>query len=144
LSEGGVKENFKNGRCILVAKPYYMYTYNFEKLEVWQLARKFVGKIYSATSTFPSEERYGMVSQLRRAAISVSSNLAEGSSRSGLKDQLHFYNISYSSLMEVLNQLIISMDLGWINSKQLEVLRSDLEIISAKIGALRNSRKITS
>ena len=139
-----MEEKFKICRCILVAKPYYMYTYNFEKLEVWQLARKFVVKIYSATSIFPTEEKYGMVSQLRRAAISVCSNLAEGSSRSGLRDQLHFYNISYSSLMEVLNQLIISMDLGWINSEQLKVFRSDLEILSAKIGALRNSRKITS
>jgi len=120
-----------------------MYTYNFEKLEVWHIARKLVVKIYTITAAFPNEEKYGMVSQLRRASISVCSNLAEGSSRSGFRDQLHFYNISYSSLMEVLNQLIISLDLGWIISEQFEKLREDIEIVSGKIGALRNSRKYT-
>jgi four helix bundle protein len=119
-----------------------MYTYNFEKLEVWQLSRKLVVKVYAATSLFPPAEKFGIVAQIRRSAISVCSNLAEGSSRAGIKDQLHFYNISYSSLMEMLNQLIISADLGWISTELFENLRIEIEQISGKIGALRNSRKL--
>lgn len=116
-----------------------MYKYNFEKLEAWQLSRKLVVKLYKATAEFPSDEKYGIVSQIRRAAISVCSNLAEGSSRSGPKEQFRFYNMSYGSLIEILNQLIISNDLGWINTVQFESLRNEIDSISAKIGALRKS-----
>jgi len=116
-----------------------MYTYSFEKLEVWQLAKRLVVKIYQITSQFPAEEKFGLVSQLRRAAVSISSNIAEGSGRSTPKDQGNFYNKAYSSLVEVLNQLMISHDLNWINQTDLNDVRADIEIISSKINSLRKS-----
>ena len=76
-----------------------MHTYSFEKLEVWKEARELVVWIYSITKEYPSEEKFGLVTQLRRAAVSVVSNLAEGSSRKSAKDQAHFSQIAYSSLL---------------------------------------------
>ena len=117
-----------------------MHTYSFEKLEVWQLSRKLVVSIYRITAAYPPEEKFGMTSQMRRASVSVCSNIAEGSSRKTAKDQAGFYNISYSSLMELLNQLIISVDLGWLEAGQLMEIRNEIEVLSNKINSLRNSR----
>lgn len=116
-----------------------MYTYPFEKLEVWKLSKAFVVRIYKITEKFPSEEKFGMTSQVRRASLSVSSNLAEGSGRHTSKDQGHFYEMAYSSLMEALNQILISVDLGWISESELLELRQEIEVISFKINALRKS-----
>ena len=74
-----------------------MHIYSFEKLEVWKLARDLCVYIYKLTNTFPPEEKFGLISQMRRANISIASNIAEGSSRMGKKDQSHFYTISFSS-----------------------------------------------
>lgn len=116
-----------------------MYTYPFEKLEVWRLSKRLVVDIYKITGKFPTEERFGLVNQMRRAAVSISSNLAEGSGRNTAKDQAYFYNIAYSSLMELLNQLLIAFDLKWIEEEELNRLRSEIEVISVKINALRKS-----
>ncbi len=116
-----------------------MYTYPFEKLDVWQLAKQLVVKIYSLTKGFPSDEKFGIVNQMCRAAVSVSSNIAEGSSRNSKKDQANFYGMAYSSLMELLNQLIISNELSWISSEELSIIRKDIEVVSFKINALRKS-----
>ncbi|MBR8538359.1 four helix bundle protein [Carboxylicivirga sediminis] len=113
-----------------------MYQFSFEKLKVWQLSRQFVVKIYKITANFPDEEKFGLIKQLRRAAVSISSNLAEGSARLSGKDQQKFYQYSFSSLMEVLNQLIISSDLNYITSQQLEELRTDCEEISRMINGM--------
>ncbi len=117
-----------------------MHQYSFEKLEVWHLSRKLVVSIYKITAAYPPEEKFGMTSQMRRASVSVCSNIAEGSSRKTAKDQAGFYNISYSSLMELLNQLIISVDLGWLSAEKLSAIRIDIETLSNKINSLRNSR----
>lgn len=117
-----------------------MYTYSFEKLGAWQQARILVSKIYNLTRIYPPEEKFGIVNQMRRAAVSVCSNLAEGSSRKTVKDQAFFYNISFSSLMELLNQLIISVDLGWLQNELFQEIRSEIENVAYKINALRNSR----
>jgi four helix bundle protein len=77
---------------------------------------------------------------MRRASLSICSNIAEGSSRKTAKDQAHFYNTSYSSLMELLNQLIISVELGWLETGQLMEIRNEIEVLSNKINSLRNSR----
>lgn len=86
--------------------------YSFEKLDVWKKAKDFVVRIYKVTADFPEEEKFGLISQLRRASVSISSNIAEGSSRTSPDDQGRFYIIAYSSAIEVLNQLIISTDLN--------------------------------
>lgn len=116
-----------------------MYTYPFEKLEVWRLSKNLVVSIYKITEKFPTEERFGLVNQMRRAAVSISSNLAEGSGRNTAKDQAYFYNMAYSSLMELLNQLLIAFDLKWIAEEEINRLREEIEIISVKINALRKS-----
>ena len=117
-----------------------MRTFSFEKLEVWQLSRLLVLEIYKTTSLFPKEEVYALVSQIRRAAISVSSNIAEGSSRKSPKDQARFSEIAYSSLIEVLNQLIIANDLLYIQEEELNDYRVKIEILLLKINALFNSQ----
>jgi len=94
------------------------YKFSFEKLNVWHLAKDLTIKIYKITSKFPSSEKYGLVSQINRAAISVPSNIAEGSSRIGLKDKSHFYSIAYSSLMELVSHLMIAKELEFLNNNK--------------------------
>lgn len=86
------------------------YISSFEKLQVWNDARGLVKQVYTLTEQFPITEKYGLVSQMRRAVVSVVSNIAEGSGRSSQKDQAHFYQIAFSSLIELLNQFIIVND----------------------------------
>jgi four helix bundle protein len=120
-----------------------MHNFSFEKLIVWQEARLLTKNIYKITKTFPDEERFGLTNQLRRAVISVCSNLAEGSSRTHSKEQTQFYQIAFSSLMETLNQIIIAFDLEYIDLQSYETIRYDVEKCSRLINSLRNStRKI--
>ena len=113
-----------------------MKTYSFEKLNAWQESRMLVKLIYSLTQDFPKEELYGLSSQIKRAAISVSSNLAEGSGRKTLADQSHFYRMSFSSLMEVLNQLVLANDLGFITDEQLANTRPEIDKTARLISGL--------
>lgn len=77
-----------------------MYTYSFEKLEVWNESKEFTKSIYTITSIFPDQEKFGLISQLRRAAVSICSNIAEGSARSTYKDKAHFTTMAFSSAIE--------------------------------------------
>ena len=117
-----------------------MYQFSFEKLEVWKDSRELVKSIYQFTNDLSEKEKFGLISQMRRSAISVSSNIAEGSSRTSKKDQAHFYQISFSSLMELLNQLILCFDLNFIDSKRYNTIREEIEKIANKLNALRKSR----
>lgn len=116
-----------------------MYKFSFEKLEVWQIARNFNLFIYRVTEKFPTQEKYGLVSQLRRSSISISSNLAEGTGRTSSKDQANYYQLAYSSAMETINQLIIANDLNYISDAELNFSRSQVSEISNKINALRRA-----
>jgi len=118
-----------------------MYTYPFEKLGVWYDAKELAKSIYLLTSSFPSSEKYGLISQLRRASISICSNLSEGSSRSTKKDQSHFATLAFSSAMEVINQLIISQELGYIDHGAYCECRRKIEPLTNKLNALRNSQR---
>ena len=82
--------------------------FGFEKLDVWQKAIEYADAIYAATRDFPNDERFGLTSQLRRSAVSISSNVAEGSSRASRNDFSRFVQISYGSLMENISQLHIA------------------------------------
>ena len=117
-----------------------MRLYSFEKLEVWQLARKFTKEIYRISSAFPDEEKFGLTSQIRRAAISVSSNIAEGSSRRSGIEQARYTEIAYSSLLEVLNQLILAGDLNFIPEKEIKIQRPIIEELVNKLYKLRLSQ----
>jgi len=113
--------------------------YSFEKLKVWEESRVFVKWIYKTTESFPVSERFGLGGQLRRASVSVVSNLAEGSARKSAKDQAHFFQIAYSSLIEVLNQLIVSTDLGFLSTDKLKEGRTSIELLTPRISSLRNA-----
>ena len=118
-----------------------MYLYSFEKLEVWQIARKLVGIIYKITDKFPADERFGIVNQLRRAAVSVVSNIAEGVSRSSLKDRVRFMEIAYGSLMEVYTQLCVSIDLSYCSEEKIQEVNLLINELSNKLNALNNTYK---
>lgn len=113
--------------------------YAFENLEVWQKSRKLVKSVYQLTGAFPNEERFGLTSQLRRASISVSSNIAEGSTRWSRKDQARFYEIAFGSLIEVLNQSILSNDLDFIQDDSLKSLRTEIDSIGRMLNSLHQS-----
>ncbi|MFN8325024.1 four helix bundle protein [Flavobacterium sp.] len=115
-----------------------MHVFSFEKLEIWIEAKEFIKQIYNVTSKFPDTEKFGLISQLRRASISIASNIAEGSARKSFKDKIHFSTIAFSSSVEVLNQLIISFELSFISETDYLELRKMLESITNKINALRN------
>jgi len=118
-----------------------MKVFSFENLEAWKEARKLNLLIYRITKQFPNDERYGLVSQLRRASVSVSSNISEGNSRFSPNDKARFFEISYGSLMEVLNQLILSLDLGYISEEIFSTTRMDIEKTASMINGLRNHFK---
>src|SRR2546421_4139176 len=113
--------------------------YPFEKLRVWQAARDLSKTVYLITGKFPPRELYGLISQCNRAAISVAANLAEGSSRRSRKDQAHFSEIAYGSLME-LACLILSRDLGILPDASEQGLRSSIEQLSPQLNALHRSQ----
>lgn len=87
----------------------------FRDLKVWQKAHRFVLNIYAITKDFPSEEKFGLTSQLRRAAVSVAANIVEGFKRRGVKDTKNFYTISEASLEETRYHLLLSQDLKYIS-----------------------------
>lgn len=115
-----------------------MYIYSFEKLEVWKEAKELSKMIYTLTKSFPDDEKFGLTSQLKRASISICSNIAEGSARKTNKDKAHFTVMAFSSSVEVLNQIIITHELDLINSEEYTVLRQKIESITNKLNALRN------
>jgi four helix bundle protein len=117
-----------------------MKTYSFEKLNVWKESLDLVTSIYKITKDFPKEEKFGLISQIRRAAVSISSNLAEGTSRRTQKDQARFTVISFSSAMEVLNQIIISKELNYISENDYIFVREKIEKIANMLNSLRNSQ----
>jgi len=114
-----------------------MRLFSFEKLDVWKLSMTFTKSIYELTNSFPEEEKFGLTSQIRRASVSITSNIAEGNSRITGKEQARFSEISYGSLLEVLNQLIIATELKYISETKLNNLRPLIEEISNKLNSLR-------
>ena len=116
-----------------------MKQFRFQRLEVWQQARALNKSIYSLSGRFPSSELYALTSQVRRASISVSSNIAEGSGRNSDADFAHFLEIAYASLMEVISQLYLALDQSYISEKQLEVISADADLLASQIVALSKS-----
>ena len=117
-----------------------MHIYSFEKLTLWNEIRKLIKDIYKLTSDFPDHEKFGLSNQMRRAIVSVSSNIAEGSSRTSYKDQARFSQIAYSSLMEIISQVTVAFDLEYIDKRKYELTREDIDKIAPRIAALRNSQ----
>ena len=95
-------------------------TSDFKQLKVWQKAMSFAELIYKSTGRFPTSERFGMTSQIRRAVVSISANIAEGCGKSTKKDFIRFLHIAYGSVKEVENYLILASRLNYLNSNQVE------------------------
>ena len=117
-----------------------MYIFSFEKLKVWQDAIQLSKEVYKITSTFPNDEKFGLVSQMRRATNSIAANLAEGTSRNTNKDKAHFTTIAYGTTMEVLNHIILSKELEFISEENYLELREKIYKISNMLNALRKAQ----
>ena len=117
--------------------------YSFKNLDAYKEAKNLVKVVYGLIEKFPKVETYALCDQLRRAVISIPSNIAEGMGRVSGKDQAHFLNIAYGSLMEVYAQLDIAHDLGYVNSETFNQVESDVEEISRMISAMASLRSIS-
>ena len=110
---------------------------SFEDLAVWQKAHQLVLSVYRITGSFPGEERFGLTPQMRRAAVSVPANLAEGFKKRGVRDKLNFYNIAQGSLEELRYYLILSKDLGYVPENR-EIIEVTDEIARMLHGLIRS------
>ena len=115
------------------------YIFSFEKLDIWKCAKDLVIKVYQLTNTFPSSEKYALASQIRRAIVSVTSNIAEGNGRISIKEKLHFIAIAYGSLLETYNQLLISVELNYITQAELDEIKEQFLRISKMLNGLKMS-----
>ena len=106
---------------------------NHKDLEVWKRAMDLVETVYKVTSSFPSSETFGLTNQLRRAAVSIPSNIAEGSSRAGDKELVYFLNVAMGSLGEIETQLLISVRLNYLD-KQNNVFNELIEVRKLLLG----------
>ena len=115
---------------------------DFTDLLVWQKAYALVVKIYKLVRDLPSIEKYGLSDQLRRASVSITSNIAEGFSRQGMKEKIQFYYLAAGSLTEVRNQLLIVRDVGYLNTKvELEAILDNLVEVEKMLSGLIKSSK---
>lgn len=111
----------------------------FKKLDVYNYSKELVVSIYKLLENYPQEEKFAICNQIRRAAVSIPSNIAEGFGRISSKEKIHFLEISYGSLMEVSCQMEISYDLGYIDKEMLETLNLQIETIARLLSSLRFS-----
>lgn len=114
---------------------------NHKNLDVWKLSVKLVSFIYRITSDYPKEELYGLTNQTRRAAVSISSNIAEGASRKSLTERKRFYEIARSSLVEVDNHIELAKELGYLNSNSLNEISERLNELFAKLSKFIENAK---
>lgn len=114
---------------------------SFTDLIVWQKAHEAVLSTYKLTNKFPQEENYALTSQMRRAAVSITSNIAEGFSRQSLKEKIQFYYMALGSNTELQNQFIIAKDLNYISEEEFNLMLNELIIINKLINGLIKSLK---
>ena len=112
---------------------------NFRELRVWQAAMNLVERIYMLTHDFPKQETYGLTSQIRRTAVSIPSNIAEGHTREHLKEYLHHLSMAQASLAELETQLEIAVRLRYLLPKVIEQIQSDINSLGKQMYALRNA-----
>ena len=113
---------------------------SFRNLNAYSKAKELVSQVYALIKKFPKEEQYALCDQLRRAVISIPSNIAEGSGRMTTKDQSHFYSIAYGSLMEVLAQLDVASDLGYITKEEFQHIETLIDVEAKLLTGLVNKR----
>jgi four helix bundle protein len=113
--------------------------FRFQKLDVWQRSVVFARRVYDLTRRFPSDERFGLTNQIRRAAVSISSNIAEGSGRVSDGDFARVLEFAYGSLMEVISQCVIANEQGFLAKEALDSLHQEAEEIARMLSGLRSS-----
>ncbi len=113
--------------------------FSFERLKVYKVARELVKSIYLLQNQFPQHERYALGDQVRRAAVSITANLAEGSGRQSQKEKIHFIEIAFGSMTEVFCELQTACDLNYIKTDQLDALRPQFTEVAKMLSGLRNS-----
>jgi four helix bundle protein len=113
--------------------------FRFEKLGVWQKAVGFADRVYAVTREFPDAERFGLTSQMRRAAVSISSNVAEGSGRMSDKDFAHFVEVAYGSLMEVVSQSQLALNQEFLKQSARDEIYARAEELARMLSGLRSS-----
>ena len=116
-----------------------MEEFTYRKLRVYQQSKKLVLVIYDLLKYFPKEENYALCDQLRRAVISIPSNIAEGISRASRKEQIHFLEISFGSLNEVMCQIEIANELGIVSQENLSLVEDYYKLIAQMLSGLRRS-----
>jgi|SRR3989344_4601801 len=114
---------------------------SFTDLNTWKEAHNLVIMIYKITRGFPKEEQFGLVSQLRRAAVSITSNIAEGFSRNSYKEKIQFYFMALGSLTEVQNQLLIAKDIGYLDKNQFNSLADRSVMVNKLLNGLIKKSK---
>ncbi|HCM37347.1 TPA: four helix bundle protein [Patescibacteria group bacterium] len=114
---------------------------SFTDLNTWKEGHKLVLLVYGATKTWPSDEKFGLTNQIQRAAVSITSNVAEGFSRSSHKEKTQFYRTALGSLTEVQNQLLISRDLKYVDNKTFNEIALQTVVVSKLINGLIKSVK---
>lgn len=115
--------------------------FRFESLEIWHLAVAYADEIYQLTEKFPKHEMFGLISQVRRAAVSISSNIAEGSGSVTIKDYKNYLDIAIKSTLETVSELVVAEKRGYIDKKTKEMLYEKAEILIRKIRAFKISLK---
>ncbi len=116
--------------------------HNYNNLQIWQQAMDLVEDIYILTASFPTDEKFGLVSQMTRAAVSIPSNIAEGAGRNSDKDFAHFISIAIGSLYELNTQIVLSERLGYINQTQSQELQKKLDNLQRKSVSFKSKLKI--
>lgn len=112
---------------------------SFTDLKAWQEGHRLVLMIYETTRNFPKEEQFGLVSQVRRAAVSITSNIAEGFSRQSFKEKIQFYSIALGSLTELQNQLLVAKDVNYINEVSFDKIAKQTVVVSKIMNGLIKS-----
>ncbi len=114
---------------------------NFEQSRTWQSSCDLAVEVYKLVTKYPPDERYALSSQLRRAVVSISTNIAEGFGRQSYKEKVQFYSIAYGSLLEVKSLLLLSVKLGLLDDKEVNVLLEKALIIQKQINASKTALK---
>jgi four helix bundle protein len=112
---------------------------SYRDLEVWQKSMGLAKEVYQVTSSFPADEKFGLTNQMRRAAVSIPSNLAEGHARSGTQEFKHFISIAIGSVAELETQILLSAELGYLNKNRKSDLLEQLDIIGKMLRGLYKS-----
>jgi len=113
--------------------------YHFEKLEIWQKAMEIVNEVYDVTKFFPSDEKFALIDQIRRAAISIPANIAEGSGRNSKKEFIQFLMIARGSLYETVTLLMVAKRREYLEEPEFDKLSKEIEIVSMMLSKLISS-----